>query len=161
MSMSSMMASRFALLLMPLLANAAGNYTAVQTTDHGVEVVRLADAARGVEVSIVPSVGNRAYEMKVHGKNLLYFPADVGAFKNGGGRGLNGIPFLGPWANRMAGGGFWANGKRYPFNADLGTVRLGQNGIAIHGMLTNSALWQVTEVAADGQSAHVTSTTGS
>src|SRR5437773_10909512 len=103
---------RFALLLLPFLAsraNAAGNYTAVKTTDHGVEVVRLADQARGVEVAIVPSVGNRAYEMKVHGKNILYFPSpDVGAFKSGGGRGLNGIPFLAPWANRMGGAGFWA-----------------------------------------------------
>jgi aldose 1-epimerase len=150
-------APRFALLLLPVLANAAGNYTAVQTTDHGVEVVRLTDAAGGVEVSILPSVGNRAYEMKVHGKNILYFPPDVGAFKSGGGRQLNGIPFLGPWANRMAGGGFWANGKKYGFNPDLGTVRVPPNGIAIHGMLTTSALWQVTEVAADGQSAHVTS----
>src|SRR5579864_5743212 len=148
---------RFALLLLPLLAGAAGNYTAIQTTDHGVEVVRLTDAVRGVEVSIVPSVGNRAYEMKVHGKNILYFPADVGAFKSGGGRGLNGIPFLGPWANRMAGGGFWANGKKYGFNSALGPVRVGQNGIASHGMLTNSTLWEVTEAAADGLSAHVTS----
>lgn len=153
---------RFALLLMPFLApffaDGAENYTAVKITDHGVDVVRLSDAARGVEVSIVPSVGNRAYEMKVHGKNILYFPApDVGAFKSGGGRGLNGIPFLAPWANRMAGGGFWANGKKYGFNSDLGTVRVAQNGIAIHGMLSASALWQVTEVASDAQSAHVTS----
>ncbi len=147
----------FALLFLPFLAGAAGNYTAVHTTDHGVEVIRLADAAHGVEVSIVPSVGNRAYEMKVHGKNVLYFPTDVGAFKSGGGRGLNGIPFLGPWANRMAGGGFWANGKKYTFNSDLGSVRVPPTGIAIHGMLTASPLWQVTEVAADGQSAHVTS----
>src|SRR6266850_721140 len=122
---------RFALLLMPFLApffaNGAENYTAVKTTDHGVEVVRLSDAARGVEVSIVPSVGNRAYEMKVHGKNILYFPPpDVGEFKSGGGRGLNGIPFLAPWANRMAGAGFWANGKKYVFNSDIGTVRVGQ-----------------------------------
>jgi aldose 1-epimerase len=81
----------------------------------------------------------------------------VGAFKSGGARQLNGIPFLGPWANRVAGAGFWANGKRYPFNSDLGTVRVPANGIAIHGMLTTSPLWQVTEVAADMQSAHVTS----
>jgi len=150
------MTSRIAFLLAPILAHAA-NYTAVRSTDHGVEVVRLADAARGVEVAIAPAVGNRAYEMKVHGKNILYFPQDVGAYQSSGARGLNGVPFLAPWANRMAGGGFWANDKRYVFNSDLGSVRVGQNGIAIHGMLTNSTLWQVTEVAADGQSAHVTS----
>ncbi len=147
----------FTLLLTPMVVVAAGNYSAEKTTDHGVDIVRLTDAAHGVEVSIVPSVGNRAYEMKVHGKNILFFPGDVGALKNSGGRGLNGIPFLAPWANRMAGGSFWANGKKYVFNSELGSVRVPPTGIAIHGMLTTSPLWQVTDVAADPQSAHVTS----
>ena len=60
----------------------AQNYTAQETSDHGVAIVRLADAANGVEVSIVPSIGNRVYEMKVHGQNILYSPcADVGEFQ--------------------------------------------------------------------------------
>ena len=146
------------LLALPLVVGAAPKYIAEKTMYHGVEVVRLRDVARGVEVSIVPSVGNRAYELKIHGKNILYFPPpDVAAFKSSGGRGLNGIPFLAPWANRIAGAGFWANDKRYPFNPNLGTVRLDANGIAIHGMLTASPFWKVTEVKADGKSAHVTS----
>jgi aldose 1-epimerase len=148
----------FLLILLPLVVHAAGSYTAEKRTDHGVDVIRLADTARGVEVSIVPSVGNRAYELKVHGKNLLYFPSpDVAAFKNSKQPGLNGIPFLAPWANRIAGGSFWANGHKYVFNPDLGTVRVGPNGIAIHGMLTSSPLWSVTDLGSDGKSAHVTS----
>ena len=78
--------------------------------DHGVDVIRLTDASHGVEVAVVPSIGNRAYEMKVHGKNILFMPvADVGELKKR--PGLSGVPFLAPWANRMAEGGFWANGK--------------------------------------------------
>ena len=146
------------LLALPVVTFAATRYTAEKTTDHGVEVVRLTDAARGVEVSIVPTIGNRAYELKVHGKNLLYFPLpDLAAFKDSRQPGLNGIPFLAPWANRIAGGGFWADGKRYLFNSGLGTVRVDPDGIAIHGMLTSSPLWEVTDVRADGKSAHVTS----
>ena len=146
------------LLTLPLLASATPKYSAEKTMDHGVEVIRLRDSAHAVEVSIVPSVGNRAYELKIHGKNILHFPpSDVATFKNNGGKELNGIPFLAPWANRIAGAGFWANGKRYPFNPNLGTVRLDSNGIAIHGMLTASPFWKVTEVNADGKSAHVTS----
>ena len=134
----------------------AQNYSAEKTTDHGVDVIRIADAAHGVEVMIAPSIGNRAYAMNVHGKNILYLgAADVGALKQR--PGTSGIPFLAPWANRMADGGFWANGKKYTFNAGLGSVRLPPTNIAIHGMLTASPLWQVTEVAADSRSAHVTS----
>ena len=145
---------KFAVQLLALaMACGAQNYTARKTTDHGVAIVRLADAAKGVEVSIVPSIGNRAYEMNVHGKNILYFgSADVGAFQKQ--PEMSGIPFLAPWANRIDGPEFWANGKKYAFNMTLGNVR---GALPIHGMLTTSPLWEVTEVAADGKSAHVTS----
>jgi aldose 1-epimerase len=134
----------------------AQNYTAVKTTDHGVDIVRLTDKASGVEVSVAPSIGNRAYEMKVHGGNILDLGApDVGQLKAR--PGLSGIPFLAPWANRMADGGFWANGKKYTFNSTLGSARVAANGIAMHGMLSTSPLWEVTEVKADNNSAHVTS----
>ena len=60
----------------------AQNYTARTASQQGIPVTRLADAAKGVEVSIVPSLGNRVTEMKVHGKNILYFPyADVSEFQ--------------------------------------------------------------------------------
>ncbi|HEY7307676.1 MAG TPA: aldose 1-epimerase [Bryobacteraceae bacterium] len=152
------MRTLFILLALPAVTLAASQYSAIKATDHGVEIVRLADSARGVEVSIVPSVGNRAYELRVHGKNLLYFPLpDVATLKDSPRPGLNGIPFLAPWANRIAGGGFWAGGKRYLFNSGVGTVRVDTNDIAIHGMLASSPLWDVSDVAADQKSAHVTS----
>ena len=75
-------------------------YTAERTTDHGIPVIRLADPMNGVDVAIVPSVGNTAYEMNVHGKNILYFPySDVSEFQKK--PQLSGIPFLAPWANRL------------------------------------------------------------
>lgn len=146
------------LFAIPLLTKAANSYRAEKTPDHGIEVIRLTDTARGIEVSIVPSFGNRAYELKVHGQNLLYFPlADAAALKNSQPPAFNAIPFLAPWANRIAGGGFWANGKRYVFNSDVDTVHVSSRGIAIHGMLASSPLWEVTDVGADRNSAHVTS----
>src|SRR5688572_11960095 len=131
----------------------AQNYKAEQLTDHGVPIVRLTDTARDVVVSIVPSIGNRGYEMKVHGKNILNFPhADVGEFQAR--PRLSGIPFLAPWADLLNEQAFWANNKKYTFNMGLGNVR---GNMPIHGLLTNSPLWRVTEVAADARSAHVTS----
>ena len=119
------------LLALPLMSNAQ-NYKAEQTSDHGIAVVRLTDAAHGVEVSIVPSVGNEAYEMKVHGKNILHFPyADVSEFQKR--PALSGIPFLAPWGNRLDQQAFIANGKKYPFDMTLGNVR-GAN--PIHGLLS-------------------------
>jgi hypothetical protein len=53
------------------VASTAQNYTAEKFSDHGVDIVRLTDSADGVKVAIAPSVGNRLYEMKVHGKNVL------------------------------------------------------------------------------------------
>src|SRR5665213_708691 len=123
-------------LALPVMAMAQ-NYTAQKTTDHGVDVIRLADVSHGVEVMIAPSIGNRAYAMNVHGKNILHLGADdVGKLKER--PGLSGIPFLAPWANRMADGGFWANGRKYTFNSGLGTLRVPPSGIAMHGMLSVS-----------------------
>ncbi|MGO9944705.1 MAG: hypothetical protein ACLPIC_18340, partial [Rhodoblastus sp.] len=83
------------------LAAAAGaqNYTARQITEQGVAIVRLSDAAHGVEVSVMPSIGNRAYEMKVHGHNILYFSgSDLAQYEKR--PAMEGVPFLAPWGNR-------------------------------------------------------------
>jgi aldose 1-epimerase len=136
------------------VASAAQNYTAERISDHGVDIVRLADSASGVEVSIAPSVGNRLYEMKVHGKNVLNSTPDgIADFRKRLESG--GIPFLAPWANRLGEQDFWANGKKYIFNMTLGNVAGG--AVPIHGLLATSPLWEVAEVKADKRSARITS----
>ena len=147
------------LLAVPSIAWAAANYSARSLNENGATVVRLSDAADGAEVSIVPGTGNRAFEFKVHGKNLLYFPpGNAAKFVEEHGASFSGIPFLAPWANRMAGGGFWADGKFYEFNGGIGTLKMsGAERIAIHGMLSTSADWKVTELRADKHGAWVTS----
>src|ERR1051325_3891756 len=119
------------LLLLQPITSFAQNYTAVQITELGVPIVRLSDAARGVEVSIVPGIGNRAYEMKVHGKNILYFP-QAGAAGEAARPRLSGVPFLAPGADLLDEQAFWANGKKYPFNMGLGNVR---GDMPSHGLL--------------------------
>ena len=142
--------------LIPTLAAvaAAQNYTAEQLYDQEVAIVRLTDAAHGVEVSIMPSIGNRAYEMKVHGNNILYFSgSDLTRYVKR--PPMEGVPFLAPWGNRLDEAAFWANGKKYLLNPGLGNVSPGP--LPLHGLLIASPLWKVTEVAADAHSAHVTS----
>jgi aldose 1-epimerase len=130
-------------------------YTAEQVEDHGIATVRLTDVLNKIEVAIAPSIGNRAYQMLAGGKNILYFPHDNPSELMED-RHLSGIPFLAPWANRMP-GGFYANGRHYPFNPDSGSLRLDQNGIPIHGMLISSPYWEVVDIGADAASAYVTS----
>src|SRR5260370_9530093 len=97
--MMSLQRTAGALLLLSM-TSLAQNYKAEQVVDHGVSIVRLGDAARGVEVSVAPGIGNRAYEMKVHGTNILYFPfADAAEFQK---RPIMcGIPLLAPWPHLL------------------------------------------------------------
>jgi len=128
-------------------------YSAEKTSSQGVPVIRLIDSAHAVEVSILPSLGNRAYQMKVCGKDILYYPSgDLAEHVRN--PSLGGIPFLAPWADLLDEQAFWANGKRYAFNMGLGNVA-GER--PIHGLLTATPFWQVTELAADEHSAHVSS----
>jgi len=131
------------------------NYTAKQTAVEGVDTVQLADAARKTEVEIAPGVGNMAYKWNVGGRNYLYFPyAGVAAFAKQ--PRLCGVPFLGPWANRLDGDAFWANGKKYLLNPNLGNLRLDGNKKPIHGVLGFSKEWKLAEAKADAGSAWAT-----
>jgi aldose 1-epimerase len=127
----------------------ARQYAARQAGD----VVQLEDTRNQTVVSIVPSVGNIAYSMTVNGQDVIRWPyASLEDFKTR--PGLSGIPFLAPWANRLDEQAFYANGKRYAFDMELGNVR---GAIPSHGFLTTTDQWQVVEVKADGTSAWLTS----
>ena len=123
------------------------------SVQHTGEVVRLIDSASRTSVSVVPSMGNRVTEMTVNGVNALYFPyASIDEFKQK--PVLCGIPLLAPWGNRLDELAFYANGKKYPFNMELGNVR---SPAAIHGFLTNATAWRVIEAKADRRAAWITS----
>ncbi len=117
------------------------------------EVIQLEDVGHDTVVSIAPAVGNIAFEMRVKGHNILHWPyASVADFKLQ--PRLSGIPFLGPWADRLDEAAFYANGKRYSFDMSLGNVR---GAMPSHGFLTTTDQWQVLEAGADDASAWVTS----
>src|SRR5262245_47249555 len=131
-------------------------YTARTEKHEGFETVQLADSTRETSLSIAPSVGNMAYAWSVRGRNYLQFPYNsVEDFARQ--PRLCAVPFLGPWANRIAGDAFWANGKRYAFNNDLGNLRRDANKNPIHGLLNFSKLWSLVETKANEQAAWATS----
>ena len=136
-----------AALSLPIDADAQARYSAKQTGD----VVQLRDAQTETTVSVMTTVSN-AYEMVVKGQNVIRIPfATVDDFRAR--PGLNGIPLLAPFANRLDETAFYANGKKYNLDMELGNVR---GPIPIHGYLSNAKDWKMVEAKADGKAAWVT-----
>ena len=122
------------------ITRVAGSYRAEQIAD----VVHLTDAENDAAIALLPGSGNVTIEMRVNGQNVLRFPYEsVEDFRARDTRGMVGIPFLGPWANRL-----------YAFDMGIGNIR---GVLPIHGFLTTTDRWRVVEVRSDAQSAWVTS----
>jgi len=150
-----MIYTAIAILLMPLMRLSA-DYSAERISVDGIDVIRLSDARYKTEVSIVPSLGNNAYEMKVNGKHVLWSPyRNLREFRD---KPVQlGNPLLAPWANRIDGDAYWANGRRFLLNSDLRNFRYDSNHKPIHGLLVYASEWEVISVRADHESASVTS----
>jgi len=116
-------------------APAAAQYSARRNGTR----VELEDAAHQTVVSIDPAAGNLTRAMTVKGRDVLA---------------AQGIPFMAPWANRLDEQAFYANGRKYNFNMELGNVK---GAHPIHGFLGAASQWDVIEARGDGTSAWVTS----
>lgn len=131
-------------------------YSAQKLVVDSIETVRLTDSAHGIEVSICQSIGNIAYDMRVKDQPILLGPPQsLGEWKQKPSQA--GIPFLGPWANRLDGDAYWANGKRYQLNPAAVEIRRDDNGLPIHGLLLYASAWKVAQLQGDQQGAQVTS----
>src|SRR5215469_7617071 len=127
-------------------APAAQRYTARQDGD----VVALADTIAKMDVEVVTSMG-KAWKIQVNGQNLVRTSPSLDAFVQNSG--LNGMPLLAPFANRLDETAFYANGKKYNFDLELGNVR---GPIPGTGFVNGSKAWQLVDFKADGKNAWVT-----
>ncbi len=125
---------------------AAQRYSAKQNGD----VIDLADATDQMRVSVIWSMSN-AWRIQVKGKDLVRTAATVADFQTR--PGLSGMPLLAPFANRLDETAFYANGKKYNFDLELGNVR---GPIPSTGYVNGSKAWQLVEFKADQKSAWVT-----
>lgn len=123
-------------------------------TLDGIDVVILTDRDRSIEVRVAPSVGMNSYEMTVKGKRVFWSPYQtVGEFAAK--PAFLGNPLLWPWANRIDGTSYYANGKKYPFNLELDNVSPGPNNTPIHGLLRYEKRWEVTKASVEADTAMV------
>lgn len=98
-------------------------------------MVRIHDA--DTSVSIDPDFGNNARSMLVRGQEFIWTPQPWTA------PALGGVPLLAPWANRLDGESYLANGNRYLLNAGLGNLRFDAHHLPIHGLLAFANEWHV------------------
>jgi aldose 1-epimerase len=116
------------------------------------DIVQLHDSKTDATVSVLTGTSN-AYEFVVRGKNVISMniPSTTALRNNPG---LNGVPFLGPFANRLDEMAFYANGKKYSFDPGLGNVR---SPIPQQGFLNSTHDWKLVAARADANGATVVS----
>jgi aldose 1-epimerase len=121
----------------------AGNYSVTKKTVEGHTTYHLRDAARKMEVGVVPDIGNFAYEFKANGKDVLIAPESFRAYLEQRWFGW-GIPFLAPYANRIDQEYYYFQGKKYLLNDTLGNIlRVPPNNYPLHGLLVFDPRWEV------------------
>lgn len=91
---------------------------------------------------IDPEYGNNARSLTLRGQEFISTGAGAGH--------LDGIPLLAPWANRLDGLAYFANGREFRLNPALQNLRLDQNGLPIHGLVLFTDAWRV--IRQDGRS---------
>jgi aldose 1-epimerase len=115
------------------------------------DVVTLSDKQTATVVRVLTTASN-AYQMTVEDVDVIRKTwnrlDDIRARM-----GLNGVPLLWPYANRLEEQAFYANGQKYSFDLRLGNT--GSNPIPIHGFLTGADAWKVVEAKADASAAWV------
>jgi aldose 1-epimerase len=116
------------------------------------DVVTLSDTRAAIVVRVLTTASN-AYQMTVKGEDVIR--RNWNTLEDIRGRmGLNGVPLLWPYANRLDEQAFYANGQKYSF--DPGLSNTGRGAIPIHGFVTGADAWKVVETKADARAAWVT-----
>jgi galactose mutarotase-like enzyme len=91
----------------------------------------------------VPTVGMVGVSLFGHGRELLGQLGGLDAYTT---RGSSfGIPLLHPWANRLSGFTYTAEGRTVALGSDTPHLRVDGTGLPIHGLLAAYRGWEVLE----------------
>jgi aldose 1-epimerase len=99
----------------------------------GFATVELTAAGGDLRAELVPELGMLCCSLEHRGEQLLGVRGGVSAYAERGS--TMGIPLLFPWANRLAGWGYEAAGKRVQLAQGTPLISTDQNGLPIHGIL--------------------------
>ena len=130
-------------------------FSAQKLSIDSINIIRLIDKKKNIYSSILPGVGNIAYELCVNNKNLLWMPfKDLNEFLLK--PQLCGIPFLAPWANRIDQDAYYVGENKYLLNPSF-NIWHDENGKPLHGLLMYSPYWKVISLKASESFGSVTS----
>ncbi len=104
-------------------------------------VVTLRDPSSPVVAEYVPAAGMIGVSLTDSGEQLLGQRRGLDAYIEAGK--TMGLPILYPWANRLGGRDYAAQGVDVTLQADAAGVRFDPNGLPIHGLIAAYRGWRV------------------
>jgi galactose mutarotase-like enzyme len=114
--------------------------------DAAHDTVTVGDPAAGLSASFVPQAGMVCCSLRHLGDELLAQRQGLDAYARSGK--TMGIPLLYPWANRLAGFGYSAAGRRIELPSDPGLIDRDTNGLPIHGVIGGRMRWTLDRASA-------------
>jgi len=106
--------------------------------------ITISDADGGLEATFAPELGMIGSSLRHDGEELLYQGSGLQAYADHGS--TFALPLLHPWANRLRSWEFELDGRDVALDPDSQiTHRDAATGTAIHGLLTASPHWTVTD----------------
>jgi aldose 1-epimerase len=106
-------------------------------------IVRLRSAGGELEAAFAPEAGLVGCSLTHRGDELLGQRKGLEEYARNGA--TFGIPFLHPWANRLAGFSYAVGGNEVALDRDSGLLRLEEHGLPSHGLRPNGLQWEVEE----------------
>ncbi len=106
-------------------------------------LVRLRAAGGELEAAFAPEAGLVGSSLTHRGEELLSQRKGLEEYARSGS--TFGIPFLHPWANRLADFNYAVAGQEVELDRDSGLVRIEEHGLPIHGLGPNGLQWEAEE----------------
>jgi aldose 1-epimerase len=106
-------------------------------------VVRLRSAGGELEASFAPEAGLVGCSLTHRGEELLAQRQGLEEYARSGS--TFGIPFLHPWANRLAGFDYAVAGQEVALDPESPLLRIEEHGLPIHGLAPHTLRWEVEE----------------
>ena len=106
-------------------------------------LVRLRSSGGELEAAFAPEAGLVGCSLTHRGEELLPQRKGLDEYARSGA--TFGIPFLHPWANRLADFGYAVAGQEVELDPDSSLLRIEEHGLPIHGLAPHDLRWEAEE----------------
>ena len=102
-------------------------------------LVRLRSGGGELEAAFAPDAGLVGCSLTHRGEELLAQRHGLEEYARSGS--TFGIPFLHPWANRLADFSYAVAGQEVELDRDSGLLKIEEHGLPIHGLAPHALRW--------------------